>query len=233
MELTTVMQILARHVDHDLAAVPVHWNHGVPVVAFHPAEQAGARGESLCSSQAVLSEQSLTYGRARSRLSRVSRASDTHRENLVKGGGKTKFQDGAEELLVILSDLADFRFKQSIRQLLPHNTQIPVVRTYLLPFQLLVQRSSRPIAILRKRLNTKHELLPGIRLRVLLIAPAAVEVEPVHRCAVVVGRESTGFGIKGVVVGAERGIPERALISVVLQRALREIDVRDCVVVRS
>ena len=60
-------------------------------------------------------------------------------------------------------------------------------------------------------------MLPRVIMRDLIIAPIARERQPSRRASAVVGRESLVAVVVTVVVGAESGVPERALVGRVLE----------------
>jgi hypothetical protein len=62
---------------------------------------------------------------------------------------------------------------------MPNNTGNPIVRTNILPLQLLVYRPCRSISILAQRIDPQEARLVRIVVRILLVAPMAGESKPI------------------------------------------------------
>jgi hypothetical protein len=67
---------------------------------------------------------------------------------------------------------------QPLHQLLPHNTQIPIIRTNLFPLQLLIDRPRGPVGVLAQLVDAQKTLLDVVVFGVLLVAPVAGERQP-------------------------------------------------------
>jgi hypothetical protein len=64
---------------------------------------------------------------------------------------------------------------------MPNNTGNPIVRTNILPLQLLVYRPCRSISILAQRIDLQKARLAWVVLGIFLVTPVAGEIEPIDR----------------------------------------------------
>ena len=101
---------------------------------------------------------------------------------------------------LILPVFEELSLEPSGPQLFPKNAPNAIVRAYIFSVQLLVDRACRSIRILAQPVNAEETFLEIIGISVLLVAPMALEVQPVNRRAVVKGCECLGACIVAVVV---------------------------------
>jgi len=66
-----------------------------------------------------------------------------------------------------------------LHQNIPNNTILLTVRTNLLPLQLLESRSCRAVGIFTQRIDPQEAELVRIVVRILLVAPMAIESKPI------------------------------------------------------
>jgi hypothetical protein len=121
---------------------------------------------------------------------------------------------------MLVPDLARHKYR-------PQNARVLVLRTHLLSIQLLIRRPRWPTRVL---CLSKQLDLPLIALRILLVAPFALEPQPARRLAVE-RLELILLSIKLIEIRRKNGIPVRALLGVVFEDAAGQVEVRDRVVV--
>ena len=97
------------------------------------------------------------------------------------------------------------------------------------PIQLLRHWAWRPAHVFVQAVNAEDALLSRIGIRILLVTPASIKVQPVHWCTVVIRTELLRTCVIFVEVCAQRRIPERAVVSRVVQKSDWKIDIWDTV----
>ncbi len=115
----------------------------------------------------------------------------------------------------------------------PDYTEIAIIRADFRPIELLVLRTRWSVGILIQARNVEYVLLPWIGVGILLVTPAAEIFEPVGRCAPIISGENSVACIVGEPVRARNRVPEGAFVGIILDGAVRQIDVRNSVVMRS
>lgn len=125
------------------------------------------------------------------------------------------------------------RYDPSLRSQERGNDAIELVvgHAHLGTIQLFVQRPARPAAELRRQFDAEQFPLPGIRVRILLVAPQAGEQQVVRGGLAIVRGKGVGPRVEFIEIRAQDGVPQRPFIRVVLQRADEEVEAGDGVIV--